>query len=52
MLEQLRERRRDVFVGPLRDQGGKEVVAAGVTLGHAELARMNYFVEGVTGSLQ
>ena len=52
MLEQLRERRRDVFVGPLRDQNGKEVVATGVTLGHAELAGMNVFLEGVTGSLQ
>jgi basic membrane protein A len=51
-LEQLRQRQRDVFVGPIRNQAGQQVVGAGVTLGHEELAKMDYFVEGVTGSLQ
>ncbi|WP_106478517.1 BMP family ABC transporter substrate-binding protein [Phytohalomonas tamaricis] len=52
MLEKLRQRQRDVFVGPISNQAGKVVVPAGMTLGHKELARMDYFVEGINGSLQ
>lgn len=51
-LEELRQHRSDVFAGPIRDQAGKEVVAAGITLDHSALSGMNYFVEGVEGILQ
>lgn len=39
------------FTGPIRDQDGKERVAAGKVLTEAELNKMNYLVEGVEGTL-
>jgi simple sugar transport system substrate-binding protein len=39
------------FQGPIRDQAGKEVVAAGHHLSDKELLGMNYYVEGVLGSV-
>ncbi len=39
------------FAGPIRDQSGKERVPAGKTLSDAELLKMNWFVEGVVGSM-
>jgi len=42
---------RDVFTGPIKDQSGAVKVAAGKTLTDAELQRLNWYVEGVDGSL-
>lgn len=39
------------FTGPLKDQSGKEVLAAGATLDDAALLGMNWFVEGVQGAI-
>jgi len=39
------------FTGPIRDQDGKEVVAAGVAVADGDLLGMNYFVEGVQGTI-
>lgn len=39
------------FAGPIKDQDGKVVVAAGQTPTDAELLGMNYFVEGVQGTI-
>ncbi|MBN8748394.1 Purine-binding protein [Xylophilus ampelinus] len=43
----------DIFKGPLRDNKGKEVVAAGQVQKQTdlELEKMNYLVEGVMGSI-
>ncbi|MDB5850811.1 MAG: family transporter substrate-binding protein, partial [Rhodoferax sp.] len=42
----------DIFKGPLKDNKGKEVVAAGKVFKQTdlELEKMNYLVEGVNGS--
>jgi len=39
----------DVFYGPIKDQNGKEVVAAGSKLSDPDMLNMSYFVEGVIG---
>lgn len=44
-------RRWDVFTGPIADQQGKVVVAAGKRMTDPEMLSMNFFVEGVVGSL-
>ncbi len=43
----------DIFKGPLKDNKGKEVIAAGKTLKQTDLTLegMNYLVEGVIGSI-
>ena len=43
----------DIFAGPLKDNKGKEVIAAGKTLKQTDLTLegMNYLVEGVIGSI-
>ena len=43
----------DIFKGPLKDNKGKEVIAAGKTLKQTDLTLegMNYLVEGVVGSI-
>lgn len=41
----------DIFAGPLRDNTGKEVLKAGETLTDGDLWQMNYYVEGVIGSV-
>lgn len=43
----------DIFKGPLKDNKGKEVIAAGQVQKQTdlELERMNYLVEGVVGSI-
>ncbi|WP_144112704.1 BMP family ABC transporter substrate-binding protein [Paraburkholderia sp. BCC1886] len=41
----------DPFAGPIADQTGAVKVAAGKSLSDAELSRLNWFVEGVDGSL-
>ncbi len=45
------EKKLHPFTGPIKDQSGKERVAAGQTLSDAELLKMNWFVEGVVGSV-
>lgn len=39
------------FTGPIKDQTGKVRVPAGKTMTNAELAGMNWYVEGIKGSL-
>lgn len=39
------------FAGPIKDQSGKIVVAAGQVPADSELLGMNYFVEGVQGTV-
>ena len=39
----------DVFSGPIKDQNGKEVVAAGARMSDGDMLNMSYFVEGVIG---
>ena len=58
-VKKLAEERRDgikagklhPFTGPLKDQSGKEFLAAGKTYTDAELKKMNFYVEGVEGSI-
>ena len=40
-----------VFEGPMKDNAGKERLAAGKAMGDAELSKMDYYVEGVVGKL-
>ena len=42
----------DPFTGPINDQDGNEVVAAGVVPADGDLLGMAYFVEGVIGSAE
>jgi simple sugar transport system substrate-binding protein len=39
------------FTGPIKDQNGVEKLASGVTATNAELASMNYYIEGMTAKL-
>ncbi|MGD8292424.1 MAG: BMP family ABC transporter substrate-binding protein [Desulfobacterales bacterium] len=39
----------DVFQGPIVDQSGKEVVAAGSKMSDSDMLNMSYFVQGVIG---
>lgn len=39
------------FAGPIKDQNGKVVIAAGYTPTNSELLSMNYFVQGVQGTI-
>jgi basic membrane protein A and related proteins len=39
------------FAGPVKDQDGKERVAAGQVMSDDDLGKMNYFVEGVASKL-
>jgi basic membrane protein A len=41
----------DPFAGPIKDQSGAVKIAKGATLTDPELQRLNWFVEGVDGSL-
>lgn len=58
-VKKLAEERRDAlkagtlhpFTGPLKDQSGKELLAAGKSYTDAELLKINYYVEGVEGSI-
>ncbi|MFM0287045.1 BMP family ABC transporter substrate-binding protein [Paraburkholderia megapolitana] len=43
--------RFDPFAGPIKDQSGAIKVAAGKSLSDADLLRLNWFVEGVDGTL-
>lgn len=58
-VKKLAEERRDAlkagtlhpFSGPLKDQTGKLVLAAGKTYTDPELKQMNFYVEGVEGAI-
>lgn len=39
------------FTGPMKDNEGKERLAAGKTISDADLSKMDYYVEGVQGKL-
>jgi basic membrane protein A and related proteins len=39
------------FTGPMKDNDGKERLAAGKTITDADLSKMDYYVEGVQGKL-
>ena len=39
------------FTGPIRDNDGKERLAAGKVMSDDVLAKMDYYVEGVQGKL-
>jgi simple sugar transport system substrate-binding protein len=42
-----------IFVGPIRDNAGKQVVSAGTSFGPYadQLQQMNYLIDGVIGSI-
>lgn len=44
--------KKSVFVGPLKDASGKLIVPAGQKLAKAKIVNMNFFVQGVEGSLK
>ncbi len=58
-VKKLAEERRDglkagtlhPFTGPIKDQSGKLVLAAGKTYTDPELKQMNFYVEGVEGAI-
>jgi len=58
-VKKLAEERRDAiktgklhpFAGPVKDQAGKVFVAAGQTYSDGDLKKMNFYVEGVEGSI-
>jgi simple sugar transport system substrate-binding protein len=39
------------FTGPMKDNTGKERLAAGKTITDGDLSKMDYYVEGVVGKL-
>lgn len=41
----------DIFTGPIKDQSGKERVAAGQKMSDAEMLEFNWFVDGVEGTI-
>ncbi len=45
------DRKLKVFTGPIKDQSGKVVLAAGKTFDDKELLGMNFFIEGVQGTI-
>ena len=58
-VKKLAEERRDAikagklhpFTGPLKDQSGKEFLAAGKAYTDADLLKMNFYVEGIEGTI-
>lgn len=47
----LMDRKLQVFTGPIKDQSGNIVLAAGKTFSDKELLSMNFFIEGVQGTI-
>jgi simple sugar transport system substrate-binding protein len=39
------------FTGPIKDQSGAVKIAEGATASNAELASMNYYIEGMTAQM-
>ncbi|MDE0308393.1 MAG: BMP family ABC transporter substrate-binding protein [Acidiferrobacterales bacterium] len=50
-VEGIRNRTLHPFTGPIMDQAGNEVVAAGEVMSDGDLLGMNYYVMGVDGSV-
>ena len=50
-IEDIKAGRRHPFQGPIKDQDGKVVVAAGKSLSDGDLVGMDWYVEGVQGKL-
>ena len=50
-LEAIKGGKLHPFQGPLNDQSGKEVLAAGKTMEDKDLKGMNFYVKGVEGSI-
>ncbi len=48
---EIKAKTRHPFAGPIKDQSGKERVPVGKALSDDELLKMNWFVEGVIGSV-
>jgi basic membrane protein A and related proteins len=44
--------KKQVFAGPLKDASGKEIVPAGQTMASDRIVNMNFFLDGVEGSIQ
>jgi basic membrane protein A len=51
LLEEFRSGGRSAWSGPIRDRDGTLVVPAGSVLDPARVSQMDFFVEGVSGSL-
>ena len=49
--DEIRSGKLHPFAGPINDQAGKEVVAAGAVAPDGMLAGMNFYIEGVDGDL-
>ncbi|MDX2495554.1 MAG: BMP family ABC transporter substrate-binding protein [Desulfuromusa sp.] len=45
------DHKSQIFTGPIKDQNGKIILEAGKTLQDKELLSMNYFIEGVQGTI-
>ena len=41
-----------IFVGPIKDQGGKLRYADGAVVPDADLLGMNWFIQGVVGAVE
>ena len=50
-LKKMKEGKDDSFLGPIKDQGGKVVIAAGARATDKELLTMKWFTEGVVGKI-
>jgi basic membrane protein A len=51
LISQIKSGELKPFTGPIKDQTGAEKIPAGISATHAELASMNYYVEGITAQL-
>lgn len=49
--QEIVEGKKDVFTGPIKDQTGKERVAAGQKMSDADMLSLDWFVEGVEGTI-
>jgi simple sugar transport system substrate-binding protein len=49
--EKIRAGELHPFDGPVLDQDGKETIPAGRAMNDGELAKMDYYVQGVQGKL-
>lgn len=51
LLHQFSEKKVSVFKGPMKDRDGKERIAAGRVASDEDLAKINWFVPGIEGSV-
>ena len=47
----LKDHKLQVFTGPIKNQAGEVILAAGKTFADKELLSMNFFIEGVQGTI-